>query len=133
MQPLCKFLIIDDNEIDRMVTSLLIQRNIGATEMILLNSGADGIEWLKQNKTSIQERIIVLLDIKMPLMDGFEFLDELDEFDESVKKSIHIFLLSSTLDPSDINRAGSHKYVKTLLSKPLITEELSALIDGISV
>ena len=133
MQPLCKFVIIDDNEIDRMVTSLLIQRNIGAAEMILLNSGADGIDWLKANKNAFGDKVIVLLDIKMPLMDGFEFLDELDEFDELTKKKIHIFLLSSTLDPSDINRAGSHKYVKTLLSKPLITDELTTLINSTTV
>lgn len=131
MQRSCKFIIIDDNEIDRMVTSLLIQRNLGESDIILLNSGADGIDWLKQHQHSIAKEIIILLDIKMPLMDGFEFLDELDDFDESLKKSIFVFLLSSTLDPSDINRAGTHKQVKTLLSKPLITAELNDALNAL--
>ncbi|HEY8935701.1 MAG TPA: response regulator [Cyclobacteriaceae bacterium] len=131
MQRSCKFIVIDDNEIDRMVTSLLIQRNLGESDIILLNSGADGIDWLKRHKHNVTKEIIILLDIKMPLMDGFEFLDELDDFDESLKKSIFVFLLSSTLDPTDINRAGRHKHVKTLLSKPLITDELNNALNAL--
>jgi response regulator RpfG family c-di-GMP phosphodiesterase len=70
----------------------------------------------------------ISLDIKMPEMDGFAFLEEFEKLDKKNSSQIMIVMLFSTLDPNDKKRAKNNVYVKTLLSKPLPTEEFSSLL-----
>lgn len=128
MKPNYKILIIDDNTIDQIVTKQLLKKTLGITEISTANNGKQGIQWLRNNKRSFEESLIILLDAKMPEMDGFEFLSEYEILPEELKKETQIFMLSSTLDPNDITRAKSNKYVKRLLSKPLPIKEFSEII-----
>jgi response regulator RpfG family c-di-GMP phosphodiesterase len=128
MKPNYKILIIDDNIIDQIITKQLLKKTLGITEIFTANNGKHGIEWLNNYKRSFEESLIILLDIKMPEMDGFEFLTEYEILPEELKKEIQIFMLSSTLDPNDITRAKNNKYVKHLLSKPLPVKEFSEMI-----
>jgi CheY-like chemotaxis protein len=123
-----KILIIDDNIIDQIVTKQLLRKTLGITEISTANNGKEGIQWLRNNKSNSDESLIILLDIKMPEMDGFEFLLVFEMFSEELKKETQIFMLSSTLDPNDITRAKNNKYVKTLLSKPLPIKEFGEMI-----
>ena len=128
MKPNYKILIIDDNTIDQIVTKQLLKKTLGITKISTANNGKQGIQWLRNNKRSFEESLIILLDAKMPEMDGFEFLSEYEILPEELKKETQIFMLSSTLDPNDITRAKSNKYVKRLLSKPLPIKEFSEII-----
>ena len=123
-----KILIIDDNIIDQIVTKQLLKKTLGITEISTANNGKEGIQWLRNHKSNSEESLIILLDIKMPEMDGFEFLTVYEKFSEDFKNSTQIFMLSSTLDPNDITRAKNNKYVKTLLSKPLPIKEFGEMI-----
>ncbi|MFV5699632.1 response regulator [Flavobacterium sp. ZT3R17] len=128
MKPNYKILIIDDNIIDQIITKQLLKKTLGISEICTANNGKQGIEWLNNYKRNSEESLIILLDIKMPEMDGFEFLSEYEILPEELKKEIQIFMLSSTLDPNDITRAKSNKYVQHLLSKPLPVKEFSEMI-----
>jgi CheY-like chemotaxis protein len=128
MKPKYKILIIDDNIIDQIVTKQLLKKALGITEISTANNGKQGIQWLNNYKRNFEESLIILLDAKMPEMDGFEFLLEFEILPEELKKETQIFMLSSTLDPNDIARAKSNKYVKRLLSKPLPIKEFSEII-----
>jgi CheY-like chemotaxis protein len=75
----------------------------------------------------------VLVDIMMPGMDGFQFMEAFDSLDASVKQLIQVFMLSSTLDPRDIKRAASNKTVRDLLSKPLPVAKFSAAVQEIEM
>jgi CheY-like chemotaxis protein len=128
MKPNYKILIIDDNTIDQIVTKQLLKKTFGITDVSTANNGKEGIQWLNKHKRYFEESLIILLDIKMPEMDGFEFLLEYETLPEELKKETQIFMLSSTLDPNDIRRAENNKYVKTLLSKPLPIKEFGEMI-----
>lgn len=128
MMPNYKILIIDDNIIDQIVTKQLLKKVLGITETSTANNGKQGIQWLNNYKINSEESLIILLDIKMPEMDGFEFLSEYETLSEELKKGTQIFMLSSTLDPNDITRAKSNKYVKSLLSKPFPAKEFIEMI-----
>ena len=128
MKPNYKFLIIDDNIIDQIITKQLLKKALGITEISTANNGKEGILWLNNHKRNFEEAVIILLDIKMPEMDGFEFLSEFEILSEELKKETQIFMLSSTLDPYDISRAESNKYVKSLLCKPFPVKEFGEMI-----
>ena len=122
------FLIIDDNAIDQIIATQLLKKVLGATKINSATNGNEAIKWISNNRTSFKEALIILLDIKMPEMDGFDFLTKYDTLAEELKKETQIFMLSSTLDPHDIQRAENNPYVKTLLSKPLPIKEFRDLI-----
>ncbi len=63
------------------------------------------------------------MDIKMPILDGFEFLDRLQQDGFLVNKPVDIFLLSSTLDSRDVKRAASYSNIKELVTKPLTVDK----------
>lgn len=98
------------------------------TESYAVSSGKDGITWLENSNIGPEDKLIILLDIKMPEMDGFAFLEEFEKLDKKNSNQIMIFMLSSTLDPKDKTRAENNIFVKKLLSKPLSTEEFSLLL-----
>ncbi|MGM0580885.1 MAG: response regulator [Bacteroidota bacterium] len=111
------FLIIDDNQTDRLITRLLLQQSFSNHEVVEVESAQAGIEWLKNNRST--EKVCILLDIKMPEINGFEFLNLYENLPNTVKQNTSIFMISSTLDPNDIKRANEHFYVQKLLEKPL--------------
>ncbi|MFT5253926.1 MAG: CheY-like chemotaxis protein [Flavobacteriales bacterium] len=123
-----KILIIDDNIIDQIVTKQLLKKKLNLTETYAVSSGKDGIVWLENFIKGAEDKLIILLDIKMPEMDGFAFLEEFEKLDKKNSSQIMIVMLSSTLDPNDKKRAKNNVYVKTLLNKPLPTEEFSSLL-----
>jgi CheY-like chemotaxis protein len=124
-----RILLIDDNVIDQIVTIQLLKKKLNLTTVDTVNNGKEGIEWLLKYKSNNEETLLILLDIKMPEMDGFEFLAEFDLLQAEISAEPEIFMISSTLDPNDIMRAESNKYVTTLLSKPLPAKEFGALIQ----
>lgn len=122
------FLLIEDNLIDQLITTKLLQNTFANYKFNVVSDGKQGIEWLyKFNKTKY-DQLIILLDIKMPQMDGFEFLIHYDTFPDNLKKKTQIFMLSSTLDPNDLKKANENCYVKKLFSKPLSVSQFKEII-----
>ena len=118
-------LVIDDNYIDNLVTRRLLEICNFAKNIILTESPNDAIESLR-NGTVVPD--IIFLDIRMPLMDGFEFMQEFEKLDIS-KNNIKIYLLSSSLDPADIQRSSENGYITQLIHKPLTRQ----ILEGISL
>jgi len=128
MQPNCIFLIIDDSYIDRLVAGMLIKRTFGVTSVHEAINGKEGLNWLLTERIPQGNSLVILLDIMMPQMNGFEFLENFELLDQSLKDKTSIIMLSSTLDHDDVQRAKKHPYVKKLLSKPLPVNELKAFV-----
>lgn len=118
MQTNAAFLLIEDNLIDQLITTKLLKNTFDDCHFNVVSDGKAGIEWLNKFNYN-DENLIILLDIKMPQMDGFEFLMHYDTLPEELKRKTQIFMLSSTLDPDDLKKANENCYVKKLFSKPL--------------
>jgi CheY-like chemotaxis protein len=71
---------------------------------------------------------IIFLDIDMPLMDGFAFLDEFDKMKEETKKHCKIIMLTSSINPYDINKSKKYDYVKKYIRKPLSEDNIKNLL-----
>jgi len=114
------FLLIDDNLIDQIVIKQLIRKSLDS-EVNITNNGREALQWL-HNHQDLNQSLIILLDIQMPIMNGFDFLNEYDKLNEDFKKEIQIYVLSSTLDSDEIKRIKENHYVTDFLNKPLPIE-----------
>lgn len=124
-----KILIIDDSQIDLPVSALLIKNKFQTADIHLANSAAKGLEWLLDHQHDLNTGLIILLDVRMPEMDGFEFLNAYELLPEEIKSKTRIIMLSSTLDPFDIQKANENKYVQTVLNKPLPVSDLVNILS----
>lgn len=117
-------LLIDDNYIDNFVTSRLLESCKFAESVVVRQSSAEAIELLRDGSLTPD---VIFLDLRMPVMDGFQFLQEYEKLDIN-KDNIKVFMLSSSLDPADLRRSNSNKYITQFVHKPLtkkVLEELS--------
>lgn len=130
MQITNRFLVIDDSYIDRLVSGMLIRRTYHVTDVHEVSGALQGLEWICAQEINENNPLIILLDIMMPQMNGFEFLEAFDKLDEHIKENSRIVMLSSTLDHDDIRRAKKHPSVKKLLSKPLSANELKEVLTS---
>jgi CheY-like chemotaxis protein len=125
-------MLIDDNEIDNLINQKMIEA-ASITEHIFTHTGArSAIEFLRniEKISKIAQDVlpdVIFLDIDMPLMDGFQFLDEFEKLNEDTKKKCKIVMLTSSINPQDVNKSKKYSYVKKYINKPLSQENLEKL------
>src|ERR1039457_4897953 len=121
-------LLIDDNEIDNIINSKIISLGKFAENVFVKQSCEDAIQLLK-DEYSLNNNIpdLIFLDIRMPLFDGFDFLNSFEDLDENIKSKVKIIMLTSSIDNGDLSRAKNNKYVMKLMNKPLSVEALEEL------
>jgi len=126
-------MLIDDNEIDNLINQKMIEA-AGICQNIFIHSGAKGaIEFLKNIEKLAKGPLelylpeVIFLDIDMPLMDGFQFLDEFDKLSDIIKNNCKVIMLTSSLNPQDMSKAKKNKYVLKYLNKPLTQDSLKKL------
>jgi len=73
---------------------------------------------------------IIFLDINMPVMDGWEFLDKFTQIENKLDKTITLYVVSSSINPVDIERAKNTNAVKDYLVKPVTLEDLEAIFSN---
>lgn len=121
-------MLIDDNEIDNLINQKMIEA-ASVTENIYTHTGAkSAIEFLRNmEKMDMADKVlpdVIFLDIDMPLMDGFQFLDEFEKLSATAKKKCKIVMLTSSINPQDFNRSKKYTNVKLYLNKPLSHESI---------
>ena len=125
-------MLIDDNEIDNLINQKIIESSNICKHIFTHTSGKSAIEFLK-NMEKLASRVenvlpeIIFLDIDMPLMDGFQFLDEFNKLANETKKYCHIVMLTSSINPQDMNKSKKYDYVKKYVNKPLTQDSLKKL------
>ncbi|TLU99493.1 response regulator [Dyadobacter luticola] len=118
MKPLLNFYLIDDSTFDLFIYEKLLIKS-GITENVkTFNSAREALKHILSAGTDLPE-VIILLDLQMPDMNGFDFIEEYDHLPEYLRDKIRIFMLSSTIDTRDIEKAKASPHIIDLLPKPL--------------
>jgi CheY-like chemotaxis protein len=123
-----KIMIIDDTFEDRYIASTIIKLEKIAPEVLEFDTAEKAYDYLLKNKSdkaALPE--LILLDIRMPEIDGFAFLDMIKGIQHEINDSCKIILLSSSLDPIDHTKAALYSMVKGFLTKPLEVSQLEDL------
>ena len=126
-----KILLIDDSDIDLKINSKVINLSNIFDEIVTCHSGQEAIAYL--NKYGDDPALLpdfILLDIQMPEMDGFEFLEVFKRLSTTILEKCKLAILSSTLDFGDIKKAEANPLVLKLLKKPLYPSELQELLNS---
>src|ERR1700679_3735338 len=107
-----KVMVIDDNDIDLYIAEQCINFYGFAEKIVLQKSAKGALEYLLSLKDTPDEvPDVIFLDIRMPEIDGFGFLEEYEQLPEIVRKNSIIMMLSSSLNHEDHERAEKNKFV----------------------
>ena len=121
-------MIIDDNTIDLYISSRLIIKNYFGKKVLEFSDAIEALKYLQDNQDNISVLPqIIFIDIYMPLMSGFEFLEAYDKLPTNLKNHCKAFIISSTIDDDDIARANSDKNVVHFQVKPINKEFLDRI------
>ncbi|WP_420582039.1 response regulator [Reichenbachiella sp.] len=120
-------LVVEDDPISSYVINLALRQHESFLECVEVRNGQVAIEHLEANNEHLPD--LILLDINMPVMDGWEFLEKFSEM--TVSKDIPVVMLTSSINPDDIEKAKSHRLVKGFLSKPLNKDKLDEVLNFI--
>lgn len=121
-------LLIDDNEIDNYISKIMINRKNLTEKISVAASAIEALDYLETLLNKLEEfPDVIFLDINMPQMDGFGFLEEYSKFPEHVTANVSVYMLTSSSDPNDIERATQNPMVKKYFSKPLTESVLNEL------
>jgi len=125
-----KVMIVDDDDLSRLLAEKMIKKFDFADEVVKCASAIKGLNYLCTNSFALPE--IIFLDINMPGLNGFEFLDKFGKLNNTVKEHCTIIMLSASVDTDEIERAEADKRVRFFLHKPLTLANLKAITIAIS-
>src|SRR6202042_2960053 len=122
-------LLVDDDEINNFISIKLIKKALLNTEIMACLNGKFAIDQLVDIQRNDISKLpdYILLDINMPIMNGWEFLDEYKRLNIDPLGKTKIFIISSSVFSNDINKARSYPLVKDFISKPLNVDKIVEL------
>jgi len=124
------FIVIDDSELDCYIAEKMI-RYSGLSEDVKCFTGAnEALQYVKDKDVAENDlQTVVILDVLMPIMSGFDYMDEFDKLPPEVKRKYQVIALTSSMNRNDIERIRSYDSVFDILDKPLSAESIAVLLS----
>ncbi|WP_268847335.1 response regulator [Flavobacterium aestivum] len=119
---------IDDDPITLLLFKKVINKALFSKEIITAQNGEEALEFFKSIKdTTTKQPQLIFLDLNMPVMGGWEFLDYFNKPEYLNFNNIKVVVLSSTIDPEDVKKSKTYPIVIDFLPKPITTSMLDYL------
>jgi two-component system, chemotaxis family, chemotaxis protein CheY len=121
--------LVDDDQIYQFTASktLELTKAVGSIQTFLM--AEDALAFLRTH-ANISEKLpdFIFLDINMPVKDGWTFLDDFDKLSATLAKRVTIYMVSSSIDPRDVQRAEQNQHIKEYVTKPITINKFHELI-----
>ncbi len=127
MKRINSVLLIEDNEITNFYNKHLFIKNNFVEDVKIATNGQKAIELLSDPKVKYKPDLI-LLDLNMPVMNGFEFLDEYEKLDGSIQEEIIICILTTSLHEEDLEKAKKYPSINQYCKKPLSVSQIQKIL-----
>ena len=126
--------IIDDDPIFIYGTRRIMKEVDFSENIMVYNNGEEAIEGISQISEA-EEKLpeVIFLDLNMPIMNGWEFLEEFEKLPNPNLKKTIIYIISSSVDPRDLERVKNYRQVNNYILKPITPNDLEAVITSIKI
>ena len=124
--------IVDDDEIYQYTITKTLDTHNLSRKVLMFSDGEEALDFMIANVANIKDLPdVIFLDINMPIMDGFQFMEEYVKIAPKVGKKITIYMVSSSVDPVDIERAKTISEISDYIIKPINSEELAGIVNSL--
>jgi response regulator RpfG family c-di-GMP phosphodiesterase len=112
--------LIDDDEVYQFIFRRQVEISDLASRVLIFSNGQKGFDYLLDSLKNPRDiPNYIFLDINMPIMDGWQFLEEFSSIEDKLTKHVNIYLVTSSIDERDIEKATKFRNVKEYLVKPI--------------
>lgn len=124
-------LVVDDDPVFKLIARKLFERSGDLFNVAFAENGLDALQQLKKGIDSNEAQIpdIILLDIEMPIMNGWGFMDEFIKLPEEKTKGIDVYTVSSSIAQEDKNKTASYPQIKAYITKPLTLDVIKSITE----
>jgi len=128
------FVIIENLEIDLYIADKLIKMTMGDNVPIeTFMSAETALDHIVSAKLKKAERVIILLDLMMPRLNGADFITLFETLPGRITNHYQIVIVTSSMNKAELDRLVKKKHVETVIAKPLTQEKLKAVLDQIQI
>lgn len=126
--------IVDDDPIFIYGTKRIIKEADFSESVMVYNNGQEAIEGLSE-LSEAEEKLpdVIFLDLNMPIMNGWEFLEEFEKLPNPNLKKTIIYIISSSVDPRDLERVKNYRQVNNYILKPITPDDLEGVITSLKI
>lgn len=126
--------VIDDDSVYQFTANRTLKATQLAHQVLQFTNGQEALSFITSHASEVSKLPdIIFLDINMPITDGWEFLDEYRKIKKAISKPIRIYMVSSSIDPRDINRAKDNPEVIEYVEKPVSLSKFSELLKAFGI
>ena len=120
MSSIKNYIVVDDDLWNNNICAFNIKKALGKVEVNSFLIPEKGLAFIEDEFIKDIQPTILFLDINMPSINGWQFLEQFEKFSDDIKNNIIIYMLSSSINHRDIEKAKANKHVKDFISKPLL-------------
>ena len=132
MMALKKLTLVDDDDVFVFLTKRMLEKYKLVDLIKIFDNGYDALVYINENLNNIEALPdIILLDLSMPIMDGWQFLQEFVKINPKIGKKITIYICSSSISPDDVTRAKTINEVSDFIIKPVTKEKLMEMLKNL--
>ncbi len=127
--PFPHFIIIDDSQLDCFIAEKIIQNTGTFSSVKTYTQALEALEVIKGSGAKKDAVTIIVLDIQMPLMNGFQFVEAFEQLPEEIRAGYAIFMFSSSINENDKNRMENYPSIRRFYGKPISKDTVGKMIE----